>query len=1088
MPHARQTSRGSTLRSVSISVFASLALLALAQGARADREFRQLGVGRGLDANVVTAMLVDRDGMLWVASREGLFSYDGYLATAFRSSADHPGGISDVDVRSLYQSDDGVLWVSTNTGGLNRRDPVTGEFTQFHHDSANPRSLSSESVYGVAQDASGNLWVGTQNGLNRLDANGRDFTRFFHQRDQGTSLGYNWVVPLHLGPSKRLWIGTMGGGVDRWDEATSSFEHFSLSKLINGTPDYDYVYALHETQDGRLWIGTAVGLVVLDPARNTATRVDLATVPEGQLPLVTAIYADSKGRLWIATIEHGVLILDPATGRSMRPHAGAIGEKGSLPDTEYISIAGTDNTIFVGSWGKGVYSAPLEEPQFWLLRPAANGTGLQTENVTAVLGGASAGKPWVGTFGAGTQRVDVLTGSSAPIARDPADALSSAGILSIAASTDGSYFAGSTEGLFEFAADGSSVAHDSYAADRKDGIGEGYVVALLPEPSGLWVGTGGSGLYRRDLHGTQYRAFRHDPSDANSLSGDFITALALGRAGRLWVGTRSNGLNLCVIEPWSCERFDGRTPGERNLANYHVTALHRDRGGVLWVATDGGGVHRVQEDASGRVAAIERWDVARGLLDNGIMAVESDDDGSLWLSTRHGISRLDSANGRVVNYVRESGLPAIHFNTGASSADFRWIFFGSVDGLLSIPRGSAMPTRSSSPLLVTKVQTLSRGTEQSMPLGKLSDGFETRFGDGLALEFAVLDYAEIPHDYAYRLKAGDPWTTLGKRRQLTFFGLAPGHYRFEVRGRDAFGNWSTSPAVGFEVVPPFWRTMWFRVLAFGAIVLLALGLHLTRLRALRNRNAVLEQLQQQREQALARAERSQRELEEAYAGLRQLTGRLESAKEEERSHISRELHDEFGQTLTAAKINLQMLRSVTPDATIAQRLEESVSMMDGMIRQARNIALGLRPPLLDEAGLVPALDHHLKALTGRSGVRIELDAANSGVNIPPAMNVTVFRLVQEAVNNALRHAQARKIRVTLRDDAETLLLVIEDDGIGFDREAVAQRAKRGEHLGLLGMTERARSAGGTIVLDSRPGSGSRIEVRIPLTSDVEIES
>ena len=1072
------------MRSVSLPSLALLALLAFAQDAAADREFRKLGVGRGLDANVVTAMLVDRDGLLWVASREGLFSYDGYLATAFRSSPDHPGSISDVDVRSLYEADDGALWVSTNTGGLNRRDPVTGEFTQFHHDSANARSLSSESVYGVTQDASGSLWVGTRNGLNRLDANGREFTRFVHERDKSASLAHNWVVPLHLGPSKRLWIGTMGGGVDRWDEATSSFENFSVSKLVNGVAEYDFIYALHETADGRLWVGTGVGLVVLDPVRNTASRVDLATVPESELTPVTAIYADKNARLWIATIEHGVLILDPATGRSMRPHAGAIGEKGSLPDTEYISIAGTDNTIFVGSWGEGIYSAPIEEPQFWLLAPAANGI----ENVTAVFAGASAGKPWVGTFGGGTQRVDVLTGSSSPTGRDPADSLSSAGVLSIAAGKDGSYFTGSTEGLFRFAADGSTLAHDSYAPDRKNGIGEGYVMALLPDATGLWLGTGGSGLYYRDLPGMQYRAFRHYPSVANSLSGDFITALAPGRAGRLWVGTRFNGLNLCIIEPWSCERLDGRTPGERNLANYNVTALHRDAVGALWVATDGGGLHRVNEDAEGRIVSIERWDAARGLLDNGVMAVESDDDGSLWLSTRHGISRLHPATGRVVNYVRESGLPVIHFNAGASSADFRWIYFGSVDGLLSIPRGSAMPSRSPSPLHVTKIQALTQGTEQALPLAQLTGGFATRFGDALAIEFAVLDYAELPHDYAYRLKASDPWTALGKRRQLTFFGLAPGHYRFEVRGRDAFGNWSTSPAVGFEVVPPFWRTTWFRVLAISAIVLLALGLHLTRLRTLRQRNAVLEQLQQQREHAFAQAERSQRELEEAYAGLRQLTGRLESAKEEERSHISRELHDEFGQTLTAAKINLQMLRSVTPDTTIAQRLEDSVNMIDGMIRQARNIALGLRPPLLDEAGLVAALDHHLKALTDRSGVRIELDAANSGVNIPAAMNVTVFRLVQEAVNNALRHAQARKIRVTLRDDAETLLLIVEDDGIGFDREAVALRAKRGEHLGLLGMTERARSAGGTIVLDSRPGSGSRIEVRIPLESDVEIES
>ena len=420
-PQARHTSPGFALRQLFSTLLTALALFAFAQDASAEREFRKLGVGRGLEANVVPAMLVDRDGLLWVGSREGLFSYDGYLATAYRSSADHTGSISDVDVRSLYQARDGALWVSTNTGGLNRRDPVTGQFTQFHHDSANPRSLSAESVYGVAQDANGNLWVATQNGLNRLDANGREFTRFFHQPDNAASLASNWVFPLHLGQSKRLWIGTVGGGVDRWDETTGSFEHFSLSKLTNGDPAYDVIYALHETADGRVWVGTRMGLVVLDPVRNTASRVDLATVPKDEYPLVTALYADKKGRLWIATIEHGVLLLDPATGSSMRPHAGALGEPGSLPDSEYISLAGTDNTIFVGTWGSGVYSAPLEEPQFWLLTPEASGTGLQTGNVTAVLGDASAGKPWVGSFGGGTLRVDVLTSSSAPTGRNPQD-------------------------------------------------------------------------------------------------------------------------------------------------------------------------------------------------------------------------------------------------------------------------------------------------------------------------------------------------------------------------------------------------------------------------------------------------------------------------------------------------------------------------------------------------------------------------------------------------------------------------------------------------------------------------------------------
>ena len=97
------------------------------------------------------------------------------------------------------KSDDGALWVSTNTGGLNRRDPRTGKFTQFHHDSSNPRSLSDESIYGVAEDADGRIWVGTQNGLNRLDADGRSFVRYFHESGDANSLAHNWAYALHRG-------------------------------------------------------------------------------------------------------------------------------------------------------------------------------------------------------------------------------------------------------------------------------------------------------------------------------------------------------------------------------------------------------------------------------------------------------------------------------------------------------------------------------------------------------------------------------------------------------------------------------------------------------------------------------------------------------------------------------------------------------------------------------------------------------------------------------------------------------------------------------------------------------------------------
>jgi two-component system sensor kinase len=112
-------------------------------------------------------------------------------------------------------------------------------------------------------------------------------------------------------------------------------------------------------------------------------------------------------------------------------------------------------------------------------------------------------------------------------------------------------------------------------------------------------------------------------------------------------------------------------------------------------------------------------------------------------------------------------------------------------------------------------------------------------------------------------------------------------------------------------------------------------------------------------------------------------------------------------------------------------------------------------------------------------VRIELHAGPGAAGIPADLNTTVFRIVQEAVSNALRHAGASTIHVTLDAQADALQLVIADDGVGFDVDVVGQRIRRGEHLGLLGMTERVRNAGGTIELDSRPAAGSRIEVQLP---------
>ncbi len=627
-------------------------LLVFAPQADAARRFTELGAGRGLDVNVAVSMLVDRDGLLWVGSREGLFRYDGYQATAFLPDPEHAGSISDQDVRALHETDDGALWVSTNTGGLNRRDPRTGQFTQFHHDSRNPRSLSDESIYGVAEDADGRVWVGTQNGLNRLDADGRNFVRYFH--DSGDAAQPRAQLGLCAAP------GSVAAAVDRHGRGRHrpvgrrgrQVRAFPARAAGSAAPAGSTT-CLQFTRQPMAGCGPAraKGWSCSTPrvARQSASTWRTTRVRSRSSRRCTRIATGDYGsRRWRTACWSST----SRPGEWTRAHPGSVGAPGNLPAQPQLSIATTDHMLFVGTWGSGVYRAPLEEPEFRLLAPGTDGGGLRDKNITAVLGRVSAGQPWVGSFGGGPQLVDVVAGSVTPTGGPPTDSILQAGVLSFAVTRDDSLFAGSTAGVYRFAEDGSNLGLDAYDADRPDGIGQGYVGALLPAgEAGLWVGVGGSGLFLRDAGSGRYRAFRHDPAVPDSLSGDYVTALAPGKSGYVWVGTRSNGLNLCRIEPWSCERFDGRSGGDRNLRHYHVTALRRDRAGGLWVATDGGGLHHAQVDAAGRVTRFERWGVERGLLNDGIMAVEEDDDGSLWLSTRHGLSRLDPATGRVVNHV-----------------------------------------------------------------------------------------------------------------------------------------------------------------------------------------------------------------------------------------------------------------------------------------------------------------------------------------------------------------------------------------------------------------------------------------------------
>jgi signal transduction histidine kinase len=220
--------------------------------------------------------------------------------------------------------------------------------------------------------------------------------------------------------------------------------------------------------------------------------------------------------------------------------------------------------------------------------------------------------------------------------------------------------------------------------------------------------------------------------------------------------------------------------------------------------------------------------------------------------------------------------------------------------------------------------------------------------------------------------------------------------------------------------------------------------------------------------------------EEYSRKLQVLSRRLVAAQETERRNLARELHDEIGQALTVAQLNLQALLQSPGSKTWIPRLKESLEVIGRVLEQVHDISLNLRPSMLDDLGLAPAL----RWLTGRQAALIGLQAAFRAdyleQRLDPAIETECFRVAQGALTNVVRHAQAKTVSVELRRQAGQLHLRVSDDGIGFDVAAVREQAVLGASLGLLSMEERAALAGGELEFTSRLGHGTEVHAWFPL--------
>jgi signal transduction histidine kinase len=517
----------------------------------------------------------------------------------------------------------------------------------------------------------------------------------------------------------------------------------------------------------------------------------------------------------------------------------------------------------------------------------------------------------------------------------------------------------------------------------------------------------------------------------------------------LWVGTE---LGLCRFEEGQFTSY----PDERALSGRIVRSFYEDDGGTLWIGTYDGGLVRLKD------GKFTSYTTKEGLFNNGVFQILEDSRENLWISCNLGIYRVskkelnDYAEGLArsitsVPYGKPDGMLSSECNggmqpTGIKARDGK-LWFPTQGGVAvvdpqAVPVSPQLPPVTIEEVLLDNQDVAFRGPIKIRPG---TENFEIHY---TALSFIMSDRIE----FKYKLEGLDTdWVAAGTRRIAYYSHVPPGTYTFRVIAANRDGIWNMEgAALQIGILYPFYRTWWFVSLsaaAFAGIGLLGYRFRVSQLEKERRAQEVFSQ-------------------------------QLISSQEAERQRIAAELHDGLGQHLLIIKNSALLgLISLRPDGPGRDQLDDISATASQAIDEVREISYNLRPYQLDDLGLTKALEFIVAKVAASSTISFSSDIDVIDHLFSPQAEINIYRIVQESLNNIVKHSKASRASVVVHGSAGGVDITIQDNGRGFDPASVAPGNRSGG-FGLKGLSERARMLGARYVMQSVAGQGTTITLNV----------
>ena len=939
-------------------------------------------------------------------------------------------GLSNNIVYDVYQDHEGFIWIATENG-LNRFDGY--EFKKFYHSTGDSTTLSSNIVRSIVEDEDGNLWIGTFNGLNLYDRRTQTFRRFIDLPDStGNRLD---LKQLELTKNGRLWFNTLEA-IGWFDIQSKEFHFvapeinpFSLSiskenqvfiqskegklfeytnadlelKLIHSN-DQQTLMPIHwgkysdklwskaserenkipdlpgniksiilmELDGNVLLIGSDEGLFIYSKENEKVEEINFRDKSSTLTNSIRSLYQDKTGAVWVGTL-NGLFHFDPY----QKPFKHIDIQEGTADII--MGLEAVNDQLFINTFSQKLFTLDLKNDQI---------EELEFENQPAGFN-----QIW---------DIEHVKDSEYPV------------------------WLATNEGLYLYNTTNKKLKRVPLNKTEETAPGS---FAIHQDYEFVWISSV-FGLYQ--LEKTSGEIAKVIKPYGNSLGSIIQDIQKNGDA--FYIATEGDGILVHQMESESMEPLEKFIDNVGQLQTIPIWDLYQSADNLIWIGTNRG-LYKLDVENSG----LDFISTGTMLENTIIFSIQEDESQNLWLGTEKGIMRYSPETKEVVTYSKSDGILNVEFNRKSSTQteDGR-IWFGGIEGLTVFDPSQIQSNTVVPPVHITSARIITADSVFT-PDGLFEKELNLSWNQNtVEFQFTALNYTNPSQNkYRYKLDGYDPaWVDGGIDRTARYVQLPHGEYTFMVQASNNDGVWSTEgAALQINISPPFWKTWWFRIIAFGVFFALLWAVYRYRVKQL---------------------------LEIEHVKLR----------------IAGDLHDEIGSGLSGIALTGDILSKQLNNGGAKPELVERITQSSRSLASSLDTIVWLIDPKKETLGdLVSKCHITAQELLSNKKVKIDISIKEreEGEVLNSNDRRNLFLFFKEAIHNIAKHSNAQEVQIHFLKNSGNFIVEIKDDGVGFDIEHIA------EGRGIGTMNQRAGELQSELILKSEVGKGTqiRLSAKIP---------